>query len=88
MSLFKSKAEKEAVGEVLVCAVCGSKRYALKTNRLPHELIGKYSLDSMLRCARCGKYICGASFGVVGCFMRGCPCGGTDYVHTNVVSKH
>jgi len=85
-SLFKSKVEKEAIGNSLTCAVCGKVYYELKASSLPFELTKKYYLDTAVQCNTCGKVYCSGGYGRF-CSMRGCSCGGRVYIAKNCVSK-
>jgi len=68
--LFKSKLEKESIGEKIVCANCGSEYYELKVFPVPSELSQKYNYEPGTQCVACGKFYCkNCSFG-----MMLCPC--------------
>lgn len=79
-SLFKSKAEKEFLGDAVTCARCGKQYYEIKGQRMPFELIGKYDDETAAKCQSCGKVYCSQSFAGLSCKMRGCSCGGHSFV--------
>jgi len=74
MGLFKSKTEKEFIGNKVSCAACGRAYSELKSRTLPPDLIKKYYAESVLQCEKCKKIYCSGSVGFMSCAMRGCSC--------------
>ena len=87
-SLFKSKAEKEFLGEKVSCSRCGRVFYKAKQRLPPPELIGKTSFESVMKCTYCGRVYCGSSFGGFSCGMYGCSCGNTNFEMVQYVHKY